>query len=90
MLTSNDNRRGGDTREDTMAETENHTLALLREIRGAIAGLERKIDTDIASVRADIEDLRTRIDGHTVILNMVAGNHETRIQRLEDICPTDA
>lgn len=69
-----------------MAETENHTLALLREIRGAIDDLDQKLTRDI-------DDLRTRVDGNTLILNMVAGvvqDHDTRIERLEETCLTDS
>ena len=56
-----------------MAEdTENHTLRLLQELR-----------TEIHEMR---DDLTNRIDGNTLILNMVAGivhDHEKRIDTLE-------
>lgn len=51
---------------------ENHTLRLLQEMR--------------EEFRKDMADLRTRIDGNTLILNMLAGHlhdHEMRLERLE-------
>ena len=51
---------------------ENHTIRLLQEMRDEF--------------RQDIADLRTRIDGNTLILNMLAGHlhdHEMRLQKIE-------
>jgi len=49
-----------------MAEPENHTLRLLREIRGAIGALEGKLDGKIDSLDKKIdrnqEELQKRID----------------------------
>src|SRR5215813_6970535 len=49
-----------------MAEPENHTLRLLREIRGAIGALEGKLDGKIDSldkkIDRDQEELQKRID----------------------------
>ena len=53
-------------------DVENHTLRLLQEMR-----------QEIADMRAE---LTNRIDGNTLILNMIAGfvhDHEQRIEKLE-------
>jgi len=52
--------------------TENHTLRLLQEMRN--------------ETREQYEDLRTRIDGLSVLMTSLAGiahDHEDRIERLE-------
>ena len=54
-------------------DPENHTLRLLREIR--------------EEQRGNHEDLKTRIDGNTSILNVIAGlvpEHEKRLEALEE------
>jgi len=64
-------------------EAENHTLAILREIRADIADIKG----DIAEMKGDIVDLRTRVDGDTIILNIVAGyvrDHDARIEALKN------
>ena len=60
-------------------ETDNLTFRLLQEMRTEM----RDIRVDLTSMR---EDLTNRIDGNTVILNMLAGllhDHENRIVKLE-------
>ena len=54
-------------------DPENHMLRLLREIR--------------EEQRRNHEDLKTRIDGNTLILNFIAGvvsEHEKRLAALEE------
>ncbi len=66
--------------ENDLTETpENHTVRLLQEMR-----------KDMQDMRAEVhqmrEDLTTRIDGNTLILNMLAGfvhSHEERISAIE-------
>ncbi|MBB4211944.1 hypothetical protein EV659_10782 [Rhodothalassium salexigens DSM 2132] len=63
-------------------EPENHTLRLLQEIRETLEDMRK----DISSLREEIADLRLRVDGNTLVLNMVAGvtaDHEARIEALE-------
>lgn len=75
-------------------ETENLTISLLQEMRGEIRDLGSRIgglDAGLGSLNAKVDEMRddltNRIDGNTVILNMLAGllhDHEQRIVRLED------
>ncbi len=67
-------------------EPENLTLRLLQEIRGDMHALKQGQE----SLRTKIDELRTdltqRIDGNTLILNLLAGGlheHEHRIRKLE-------
>lgn len=63
-------------------ETENLTVRLLQEMRGDM----RDLRTDIADIRSDIADIRQRVDGNTLLLNLVTGvlpDHEHRIVTLE-------
>lgn len=60
-------------------ETENLTIRLLQEMRAELRELRTEVRTDIA-------DLRQRMDGNTLLLNLVAGvlhDHEQRITTLE-------
>jgi signal transduction protein with GAF and PtsI domain len=63
-----------------MAEDlENHTLRLLQEMRAEM----HEIRSEVKEMR---DDLTIRLDGNTLILNMVAGlvnDHEQRIDVLE-------
>lgn len=63
-------------------EPENLTVRLLQEIRSDIQALHRGQE----ELRGEIKDLTQRVDGNTLILNLVAGvvhDHEQRIDRLE-------
>ena len=54
-------------------DPENHTIRLLQEMR--------------AEMREGFEDLTTRINGNTLILNMMMGmihDHEERLAKLEE------
>ena len=56
-------------------EPESLTIRLLQEIRA-----------DIGQLREEVKDLTQRVDGNTLILNLVAGvvhDHEQRIDRIE-------
>ena len=73
-------------------EPENQTLAVLREMRGAMVRIEAKVD----GLAEDLDDLRTRVDGNTLVLNMAMGvlhAHDERLEALEGgeaPSPTDA
>lgn len=63
-------------------EPESLTIRLLQEIRGDIAAVR----SEIGELRDEVKDLTQRVDGNTLILNLVAGvvhDHEQRIERLE-------
>jgi hypothetical protein len=50
-----------------MAESENHTLRLLREIRGAIGALDDKIDRNQEELQKRIDSLRQAMLGESVL-----------------------
>lgn len=63
-------------------EAESLTIRLLQEIRAD----QQAMRGEIAELREEVKDLTQRIDGNTLILNLVAGvahDHEQRIDRLE-------
>jgi polyhydroxyalkanoate synthesis regulator phasin len=73
-----------------MAEPENHTLPLLREIRGAIGALDSKADGKIAALDAKFdrnqEELQKRIDslrqampGESVLGRYAAAEFDERL-----------
>jgi hypothetical protein len=45
-----------------MAEPENHTLHILREIRAAIQGLDNKVESLDGKTDRNYQDLRSRMD----------------------------
>lgn len=64
-------------------ETENHTIRLLQELREEMRGMR-------AEFTERMDDLTNRVDGNTLILNMIAGlvsDHEHRIEVLEKVRP---
>ena len=77
-----------------MAEPENHTLRLLREIRVAIATLDGKMDDKIGSLDQKIdrnqEELQKRIDslrqamlGESVLGRYATAEFDERLSALE-------
>lgn len=60
-------------------EPENLTLRLLQELRQEMRDMRGEMNEQFA-------DLTNRLDGNTLLLNIVAGlvhDHETRIDKLE-------
>ncbi len=63
-------------------EPESLTIRLLQEMRSDI----QAIRSDVQELRNEVKDLKQRVDGNTLILNLVAGvvyDHEQRIGQLE-------
>ena len=63
-------------------EPENLTIRLLQEIRAE----QQAMRGELGQLRDEVKDLTQRVDGNTLILNLVAGvvhDHEQRIVRLE-------
>lgn len=60
-------------------EPESLTLGLLQEMRGDM----QAIRSDIHELRSEVKDLTQRVDGNTLILNLVAGVVHDHEQRLE-------
>jgi hypothetical protein len=73
-----------------MAEIENQTLRVLRDIRLAIKslegrfdGLEGKVDNGFADVRSRMNSLRQAINGESVLGRYAASEVEERLESLE-------
>ena len=67
-------------------ETENHTIRLLQEVRLQIERTNSRIDEMRDQISEQITDLVQRIDGNTLVFNLVAGvvhDHGERIITLE-------
>ena len=65
-----------------MAEPENHTLHLLREIRASIGALDSKMDGKITALDGKI----TALDGKiTALDNKVDRNHEELQKRIDSL-----
>lgn len=63
-------------------EPESLILRLLQEMRGDVGEIRSKL----GEVDEKITDLTQRVDGNTLLLNIVAGvvhDHESRIDKLE-------
>lgn len=74
-----------------MAEPENHTLHLLRDIRDALAGIDRRLDGLDAKVDRNQGDLRSRMDnirqalnGESVLGRYAAAEVEERLEAIEN------
>jgi hypothetical protein len=69
-----------------MAEPENHTLHLLREIRGAIGALESRIASMDNKIDRNHEKLQQRIDGirQAMLGESVLGRYATAELRLSN------
>ena len=77
-----------------MAEPENHTLRLLREISGAIGALDNKLDDKIASLdnkidrnqeelQKCIDNLRQEMLGESVLGRYATAEFDERLSALE-------
>jgi len=59
-----------------MAGPENHSFVLLREIRGDIKDLDRKVDKNHAELKRDDAELKEVIDG---LVQTLAGEMAARL-----------
>lgn len=66
-----------------MAEVENQTLHVLRELRAAIKALDGKVDQGFAEVRSRMDSLRQAINGESVLGRYAASEVEERLEALE-------
>lgn len=71
-----------------MPEPENHTLHLLREIRGAIAALESKLDVKIDRNHQDLtnrfDSIRQAMLGESVLGRYATAEFDERLAALEE------
>jgi polyhydroxyalkanoate synthesis regulator phasin len=66
-----------------MAEPENHTLRLLREIRGAIGALDNKIDRNQEELQKRIDSIRQAMLGESVLGRYATAEFDERLAALE-------
>jgi len=66
-----------------MAEPENRTLHLLREIRGDIKGLDRKVDHNQAELKDLIDGLSQAFAGEIAARTYAGGGVERRLADIE-------
>ncbi|MEZ5787017.1 MAG: hypothetical protein R3D62_11255 [Xanthobacteraceae bacterium] len=66
-----------------MAEPENHTLHLLREIREQIMRLDRKIENNHVEVTERLNGLRMATTGESVLGRYAAAEVDERLDNLE-------
>jgi polyhydroxyalkanoate synthesis regulator phasin len=66
-----------------MAESENHTLRLPREIRGAIGALDNKIDRNQEELQKRIDSLRQAMLGESVLGRYATAEFDERLSALE-------
>jgi chaperonin cofactor prefoldin len=73
-----------------MADPENQTLRVLRDIRGAIKSMDQrltvlsdKVDKNQDDLRSRIDNLRQAINGESVLGRYAAAEVEERLEALE-------
>jgi polyhydroxyalkanoate synthesis regulator phasin len=66
-----------------MAESENHTLRLLREIRAAIGAMDSKIDRNQEELQKRVDSLRQAMLGESVLGRYATAEFEDRVSALE-------
>jgi hypothetical protein len=73
-----------------MAEPENHTLHLLRDIRNALKALDEKVDAGFAKVDREFDSMRSRMAnireaaiGESVLGRYAAAEVEDRLEAIE-------
>ena len=74
-------------------DPENHTVRLLQEMRAEMREMRAEVTGARAEVREGFEDLTTRLNGNTLVLNMAMGllhDHEQRLEKLETAQGEDA
>ena len=73
-----------------MAEPENHTLRILREVRAALEAMDAKFDGRFDGLESRFDDLRSRVDnirqaafGESVLGRYAAAEVEERLDSIE-------
>jgi polyhydroxyalkanoate synthesis regulator phasin len=66
-----------------MADVENQTIHILRELRTAIKALDDKVDHGFADTRSRMESLRQAINGESVLGRYAASEVDERLEALE-------
>jgi polyhydroxyalkanoate synthesis regulator phasin len=66
-----------------MADVENQTIPILRELHAAIKAMDEKMDNGFADNRSRMESLRQAINGESVLGRYAASEVEERLEALE-------
>jgi polyhydroxyalkanoate synthesis regulator phasin len=66
-----------------MADVENQTIPILRELRAAIKAMDEKMENGFADNRSRMESLRQAINGVSVLGRYAASEVEERLEALE-------
>ena len=66
-----------------MADPENHTVRLLREIRAALQALDDKVESGQVDVRSRLESLRQTVTGESVLGRYAAAEVDERLDAIE-------
>ncbi len=73
-----------------MAEPENQTLRMLRDIRTAIKALDQKndkrfdnVDKDMATLRSRLDNLRQAMTGESILGHYATAEFDERLESLE-------
>jgi hypothetical protein len=73
-----------------MAEPENQTLHLLRELRNGVTALDRKFDTKIDALDSKVEEVKKRLDslqralvGESILGRYATAEFEERLSAVE-------
>jgi hypothetical protein len=69
--------------EDSMADPENHTLHLLREIRSDIDKLENKVDRGFERINKRMDSLQQAMTGESVLGRYAVAEVEDRLAAIE-------
>jgi phage terminase Nu1 subunit (DNA packaging protein) len=62
-----------------MAEPDNHTLRLLREIRGAVQSLDQKVDRQFSDLTERVDTLTRAVAGELVQARYVTAGVDERL-----------
>jgi polyhydroxyalkanoate synthesis regulator phasin len=70
-------------RELSMAEPENQTLRILRDIREAIKAAEKKSDKRFDAIESRLDNIRQAMNGESVLGRYAAAEVDERLDALE-------
>ena len=66
-----------------MAELENQTLRILRDLRTAIQRLDQKVDQNQDDLRSRLDNIRQAVNGESVLGRYAAAEVDERLEALE-------
>jgi hypothetical protein len=66
-----------------MAEPENQTLHILRELREALKSLDIKVDRGFGEMKSPMDNIRQALNGESVLGRYAAAEVEDRLEAIE-------